>query len=65
MKTSGNDEMMRIEQKSSGFTHKILRIFTAIHSGETLTAFLLTLNFFLLLTAYYKTSKGCFDVGGV
>ncbi|GAI57960.1 unnamed protein product, partial [marine sediment metagenome] len=37
----------------SGFAYKILRLFTVIHPGEALTAFLLTLNVFLLLTAYY------------
>ena len=38
---------------SSGFIHKVLRIFTVIHPDEVLTTLLLTLNVFLLLTAYY------------
>jgi len=53
MKNSGNDEMMQTGQKPSGFAYKILRLFTVVHPGEALTAFLLTLNVFLLLTAYY------------
>lgn len=39
-------------QPPNGAT-KFLRIFTDIHPGEALTASLLTLNVFLLLTAYY------------
>ena len=53
MKNSGNEEMMQTGQKPSGFVYKILRLFTVVHPGETLTALLLTLNVFLLLTAYY------------
>jgi AAA family ATP:ADP antiporter len=33
--------------------YRFLRIFSHVHPGEGLTAFLLTLNIFLLLTAYY------------
>jgi len=50
MKNSGNEEM---GQKAPGFAYKILGLFTVVHPGEALTAFLLTLNIFLLLTAYY------------
>ncbi len=53
MKDSGNNEMMQTGQKPPGFAYKILRLFTVVHPGEALTAFLLTLNVFLLLTAYY------------
>ena len=53
MKNSGNEEMVQIGQKPPGFAYKILRLITVIHPGEALTAFLLTLNVFLLLTAYY------------
>lgn len=53
MKNSGNKEMMQTGRKPPDFIYKILRIFTAIHPGEGLTAFLLTLNVFLLLAAYY------------
>lgn len=53
MKNSGNEEMTQTGQKPPGFAYKILRLFTVIHPGEALTAFLLTLNVFLLLTAYY------------
>jgi len=34
-------------------TDRFLRLFTDIHAGESPTALLLTLNIFLLLTAYY------------
>jgi AAA family ATP:ADP antiporter len=39
--------------KSGGIGYKILRVFTVIHPGEALTAFLLMFNVFLLLAAYY------------
>ena len=42
-----------IETESHGILYKILRIFTVIHPGEGLTAFLLILNAFLLFLAYY------------
>lgn len=47
MKIPGTDE------KSAGVGHRILRLFTVIYPGEALTAFLLMLNVFLLLAAYY------------
>jgi AAA family ATP:ADP antiporter len=53
MNNSGNEEMIQTGQKPPGFAYKILRLFTVVHPGEALTAFLLTLNVFLLLTAYY------------
>ncbi len=53
MKDPGNEEMMQTGQKPAGFAYKILRLFTVVHPGETMTALLLTLNVFLLLTAYY------------
>ena len=34
-------------------TDRFLRLFTDVRSGESPTALLLTLNVFLLLTAYY------------
>jgi len=43
----------RTIEKKPGLSLRILRIFTDIYPGEVLTAFLLTLNVFLLLTAYY------------
>lgn len=49
-----NTEISRaIEKNQTGIWFKILRIFTDIYPGETLTAFLLTLNGFLLFLAYY------------
>ncbi len=53
MNNSGNEEMMQAGQKPPGFAYKILRLFTVVHPGEALSVFLLTLNVFLLLTAYY------------
>jgi AAA family ATP:ADP antiporter len=53
MKNPGNEEMVQTGQKPPGFAYKIIRLFTVVHPGEALTAFLLTLNVFLLLTAYY------------
>jgi AAA family ATP:ADP antiporter len=53
MKNSGNEEMVQTGQKAPGFAYRILRLFTVVHPDEALTAFLLTLNVFLLLTAYY------------
>jgi len=44
---------MRNQKESGGFFYKILRIFTVVHPGEALTAFLLMINVFLLLAAYY------------
>jgi len=45
--------LQETETKVPGFIYKILRLFTVIHPGEGLTAFLLTLNVFLLFLAYY------------
>jgi AAA family ATP:ADP antiporter len=53
MKDSGNNKMMQTGQKQSGFAYKILRLFTVVHPGETLTALLLTLNVYLIFVAYY------------
>jgi AAA family ATP:ADP antiporter len=40
-------------QEAPGFAYRFLKIFTDIRPGEAGTAFLLTLNVFLLLLAYY------------
>ena len=53
MEPSENAQMGQTGIKPSGFGYKILRLITEVHPGEALTAFLLTLNIFLLLTAYY------------
>lgn len=45
--------MNKIEEKPPGFIYTILRLITVIKPGESLTAFLLTLIFFLLFLAYY------------
>jgi len=45
--------MMQTGGKPPGFLYKILRLFTVIQPGEAMTAFLLMLNVFLLLAAYY------------
>ena len=44
---------MRHEEEHPGLIYKILRLITIIRPGEGLTAFLLTLNVFLLFLAYY------------
>lgn len=49
--TSHSDR--RAGGKSTGIFYKFLRLFTVIHPGEALTAFLLTFNVFLLFLAYY------------
>lgn len=51
--TYNNEKIMRPGEESSGFFYRILRLFTIIYPGEALTAFLLMLNVFLLLAAYY------------
>ena len=48
MKTSNSEQ-----NKTSGYAYNILRIFAVIHPSEAITAFLLTFNIFLILTAYY------------
>ena len=53
MKTSNARVLRETETKLPGIVYKILRVFTVIHPGEGLTVFLLTLNVFLLLAAYY------------
>ncbi|HDZ26230.1 MAG TPA: translocase, partial [Candidatus Aminicenantes bacterium] len=53
MKNSDSEEMMQTGKKPSGFAYKILRLFTVVRPGETLTALLLTLNVFLIFVAYY------------
>ena len=44
---------MNTQEKPREIGYRILRIFTEIHPGEAPTSLLLTLNVFLLLTAYY------------
>jgi len=44
---------MNNQEKSGRISYRFLKIFTDIHAGEAPTAFLLTLNVFLLLLAYY------------
>jgi len=53
MKTSNARVSKETEAKLPGIVYKILRVFTVIRPGEGLTVFLLTLNVFLLLAAYY------------
>ena len=43
---------MKTEIKSPGIIYKILRVFTVIYPGEAITAFLLALNIFLVITSY-------------
>lgn len=53
MKKTEEERNLPSPKMSSGIIHKILRIFTVIYPDEVLTTLLLTLNVFLLLTAYY------------
>jgi len=53
MKDRGNKEIKMSAEKSPGILYKILRLFTVVHPGEALTAFLLMLNVFMLFLAYY------------
>lgn len=56
-----------MNDKSPGLIHRILRLFTVIHPGEALTAFLLMFNVFLLFTAYYiiKPVREALILGGM
>jgi len=40
------------EEKSSGFIYRFLRLFTVVHPGEAVTALLLAVNIFLVITSY-------------
>jgi AAA family ATP:ADP antiporter len=53
-------------QESPGIVHRVLKIFTDIRPGEAATVFLLTLNVFLLLLAYYliKPVREALIIGG-
>lgn len=53
MENSPSIGIERSVQEAPGFAYRFLRIFTDIRPGEALTVFLLTLNIFLLLLAYY------------
>ena len=52
MKNPGNEEMIQTGQKPPGFAYKILRLFTVVHPGKTLTALFLMLNVYLLFVAF-------------
>lgn len=53
-------------KEPSGIIYKLLKIITVIYPGEGITAFLLTLNIFLLLAAYYiiKPVREAFILAG-
>jgi len=53
MQASGMEGIIGATSKAPGFGHRLFKVFTDIHPGEAITAFLLTLNIFLLLLAYY------------
>ncbi len=53
MSNPNNRSSPPLKEESSGILTKILRLFTVIYPVETLTTFLLMLNIFLLLAAYY------------
>jgi AAA family ATP:ADP antiporter len=53
MITPNEKVSMSSQRESSSFLTKLLKLITTVYPKETLTAFLLTLNIFLLLAAYY------------
>ena len=53
MQASGMEGIIGAPTKAPGLGHRLFKIFTDIHPGEGITAFLLTFNIFLLLLAYY------------
>lgn len=53
MENSGDQNSTGISKKPYGIFYKFLRLFSDVYPGEALTAFLLTLNTFLLFLAYY------------
>ncbi|MFC2142717.1 Npt1/Npt2 family nucleotide transporter, partial [Acidobacteriota bacterium] len=53
MDNSGNHDSPTIGRAQYGIFYKFLRLFSDIYQGEALTAFLLSLNTFLLFLAYY------------
>jgi len=66
MENTKNDSVESQRKESSGGLYKLLKIITVIYPGEATTAFLLTLNIFLLLAAYYiiKPVREAFILGG-
>jgi ATP/ADP translocase len=53
MNKNGNEISWTVNKSQTGIWYKILRVFTDVYPGETLTVLLLTLNGFLLFLAYY------------
>ena len=53
MNTAADRETESRARKSPGPAYRFLKVFTDVRPGEAPTAFLLTLNVFLLLMAYY------------
>ncbi len=50
---TANNQSTNTTPEKLGVVERLLRIFTEVHAGEATTVLLLTLDVFLLLTAYY------------
>jgi AAA family ATP:ADP antiporter len=50
---TANNQSTNTTPEKLGLVERLLRIFTEVHAGEATTVLLLTLDVFLLLTAYY------------
>ena len=50
---TANNQSTNATPEKLGVVERLLRVFTEVHAGEATTVLLLTLNVFLLLTAYY------------
>lgn len=50
---TANNQSTNATPEKLGVVERLLRIFTEVHAGEATTVLLLTLDVFLLLTAYY------------
>jgi len=66
MHVTNNQAAEPQRKESSSILYKLLKIITVIYPGEGITAFLLTLNIFLLLAAYYiiKPVREAFILAG-
>ncbi|MFQ6069461.1 MAG: NTP/NDP exchange transporter [Candidatus Aminicenantales bacterium] len=53
MQSSNHDKIEKDKKETPGLAYRFLGLFTTVYPGEALTAFLLMLNVYLLLAAYY------------
>ena len=52
MPSNDSQNLKGVVRPQMGFIQKLMRVFTVVYRGEGITLFLLTLNIFLVLTAY-------------